>query len=75
MLEPAHAKSHTQTTSVRKVANDKAREDRVVARDYQKKRAERKRSWLRSVIKLHKEQTDSEPNEEDQIHVEDNPST
>ena len=75
ILEPAHAKSHAQTTSVRKAANDKAREDRALARDYQKKKAERRKSWLRSVIKLHKEQTDSEPDEVDKIPVEDNTST
>ena len=75
ILEPAHVKSHAQTASVRKAGNDKAREDRAVARDYQKKRAERYRNWLRFVIQLHKEQTDSKPDEVDQILVEDNTTT
>ena len=35
IMEPAHAKSHAQTASVRKAANDQAREDRAIARDYQ----------------------------------------
>lgn len=33
ILEHAHAKSHLHTTSVRKTTNDKAREDRVIARE------------------------------------------
>lgn len=52
--------------------NDKAREDRAIARDYQKKKVERRKNWLRSVIKLHREQIDIEPEEEEQIHVEEN---
>ena len=42
-------------------ANDKAREDRAIARDYRKKKVERRKSWLRSVIKLQKEQSFTEP--------------
>ena len=59
ILEPAHTKSHPQNTSVWKVANDKAREDRAIARDYKKKKKkknfERRKSWLRSIINLHRE--------------------
>ena len=70
ILETAHAKSHAQTASVRKAANDKAREDRAIARDYQKKKAERRKNWLRYVIRLHKENPDIEPNLENQISEE-----
>ena len=58
-MEPAHEKSHAQTTSVSKAANDKAREDRAVARDYQQMKAERRKSWLKPVIKLHNENLDN----------------
>jgi hypothetical protein len=54
ILEPAHERSHEQTTSVRKVANKKAREDRAVARDYQRNKVERINNWLRYVIQLKK---------------------
>ena len=43
ILEIAHERSHAQTASVRKAANDKAREDRAIARDHQKKRVEETR--------------------------------
>lgn len=36
ILEHAHERSHAQITLVRNVANNKAREDCAVARDYQK---------------------------------------
>ena len=52
ILEHAHERSHAQTTLVRKVANNKAREDCAVARDYQKNKAERRKNWLRYVIQL-----------------------
>ena len=45
-------KSHTHTTLVRKVANDKAKEDCVIARGYQRKEFGRRKSWLRFVLKL-----------------------
>ena len=35
-LDPAHEKSHSQSASVRTAANAKAREDRVVAKEYRK---------------------------------------
>ena len=68
--EPAHEKSHAQTTSVRKATNDKAREDCALARDYQKRKAERRKSWLKSVIKLHSENPINKTTEENQLLVE-----
>ena len=46
---------------VRKAANDKATEDCAIARDYQRKKAERRKSWLRSVIKLQKKNPKIKP--------------
>ena len=69
ILEPAHEKSYAQTTSVRKITNDKAREDRAIAREYKKQTTKRRKSWLRSIVKLHKEQAKVESNKEDHIGV------
>lgn len=59
-MELAHAKLHTQTTLVRQVANDKAMEDRVIARECQRKKVERMKSWFRSINKLQIENLDIE---------------
>jgi hypothetical protein len=61
-----HMKGHTraQTNSVRKTTNDKAREDRAIARDYQRKKAERRKTWLRHVINVQKENPETETNVE-----------
>lgn len=60
ILELAHAKSHTQTTSMRKIVNDKAREYCVNAREYQRKKVERIKSCLRRDLKLQTKNLDSE---------------
>lgn len=52
MLERIHAKSHTHAISVRKTTTDKTREDRVIARECQRKKIERRKSWWRDVLKL-----------------------
>jgi len=53
MLDSTHKRSHTQTTSIRKTPNDKARKDYGVARNNQRKKTKKRKSWLRSIIKLH----------------------
>ena len=70
LLEPTHERSHAQTTLVKKGANDKAREDCATANYYQRKKAERKTSWLRFVLKLQNENLDIELGVESQIPIE-----
>lgn len=38
---------------MRKATNDKAREDHVIDRKYKRKTVERRKSWLRFVLKIH----------------------
>lgn len=66
-MESAHERSHAQ---IRKTSNDKAREDRAAATDYQRKKAERRKSWLRSVLKLQNESPDIVFSVENQIPIE-----
>lgn len=54
-MEPTHVKLHTQTTLVRKIANDKEMEDCLIVREYQ-----RRKSWFVSVLKLQIENLDIE---------------
>lgn len=56
ILELAHAKSYLQTTSVRKATNDKAKEVHVVAREYKRQKVEQRRSCLKLVLGLQKDQ-------------------
>ena len=59
-LEPAHERSHAQIASIRKTTNDKAREDSAIARDSQRKKFERRKCWLRYVLKLQNEKPNIE---------------
>ena len=59
-MEPTHARLHTQTTLVRKVVNDMALEDRVIAMEYQRKKVEKRKSLLRYVLQLQTENLDIE---------------
>lgn len=60
IMEPTHARLHTQTTLVRKVVNDMALEDRVIAMEYQRKKVEKRKSLLRYVLQLQTENLDIE---------------
>ena len=59
-MEPTHARLHTQTTLVRKVVNDMALEDCVIAMEYQRKKVEKRKSLLRYVLQLQTENLDIE---------------
>lgn len=66
-MERAHATSHLHTTSMRNATNDKAREDHVIAIKYQRKKVERRKSWLIFVLKIHTGNHDKESSLEIQI--------
>jgi hypothetical protein len=52
------------------VANDKARKDRAIARNYQRKKVERRKNWLKFVIKLQKKNVEREPSVENPKSIE-----